>query len=267
MKKLNFRGKTVVISGASSGIGKAIAKMLITRDGARVVGLARGWERLSQTRAEFGASFIPYALDVTSRHGWDELFSYLVNNRIKVDALINCAGALPEFKSFDKTEIDELEKIVEVNFLSNAYAYRALEPILTDGGAVVNVSSASALCPFGGVSTYTATKSALNAFTAALSCERNDIRFSSVLPGFVKTDIMKNQQMTEKEARLVRSFSADADKVARKIIKRVSKRKRRIIVGKDARALDLIYRLFPNKAPRMVTWFLKKSKLEIFSKI
>ena len=267
MKKIDFRGKTVVISGASSGIGKSIAAYLIREYGARVVGLARGWERLQAVKNELGELFIPYALDVTSREGWGELFSYLVNNRMKVDALINCAGALPEFKSFDKTEIDELERIVQLNFLSSAYAYRALESVINEGGAVVNVSSASALCPFGGVSTYTATKSALNSFTSSLSCERKDVRFSSVLPGFVRTDIMKNQQISSKEARLVRSFSANSDKVARKIVRRVRRRKRRIVVGKDARLLDLIYRLFPNKAPRLITWFLKKSGLELFSKI
>ena len=267
MKKLDFRNKTVIISGASSGIGKSIASYLIKSYDARVIGIARGWERLQDVRVELGDKFIPYQLDVTSRDGWSGLFSHLANKRMKVDALINCAGALPEFKSFDKTEIDELEKIVKLNFLSCAYGYRALEPILADGSAIVNVSSASALCPFGGVSTYTATKCALNSFTVALSCERRDVRFSSVLPGFVRTDIMKNQQMTEKEARFVRSFSAESDKVARKIIKRVSKRKRRIVVGKDARVLDFIYRVFPNNAPRIITWFLKKSKLELFSKI
>ena len=267
MKKLDFRGKTAVISGASSGIGKSISAYLIKNYGVRVIGLARGWDRLQAAKSELGELFVPYAMDVTSRSSWDELYSYLVSNEMKVDALINCAGALPEFKSFDKTEENELEGIVKLNFLSCAYAYYALEPILSDGGAVVNVSSASALCPFGGVSTYTATKSALNAFTVALSCERKDVRFSSVLPGFVRTDIMKNQQMSSKEARLVRSFSADADKVAFKIIKRVRRRKRRIVVGKDAHLLALLYRIFPNKAPRLITWFLKKSGLELFSKI
>lgn len=267
MKKLDFCGKTVVVSGASSGIGKAIASYLIKKHDARVIGLARGFERLQAVRAELGEKFVPYSLDVTSKDGWGELFSYLVNNRIEVSALINCAGALPEFKAFDKTQIEELEEIMKLNFLSCAYAYKAIEPILEGGAAVVNVSSASALCPFGGVSTYTATKSALDAFTASISCERKDIRISSVLPGFVRTDIMKNQQISKKEARLIRSFSADAGKVARKIVRRVSKRKRRILVGKDARALDLVWRVFPKAAPRLVTWFLKKSGLELFSKI
>lgn len=267
MKKLDFRGKTVVISGASSGIGKEIASYLIKNYGTRVIGLARGKERLHETKVELGESFIPYSLDVTLEDNWTELFSYLVNNRMKVDALICCAGALPQFKAFDKTEMEELENIVKLNFLSCAYAYRALEPILTDGAAVVNVSSASALCPFGGVSTYTATKSALDAFTAALSCERKDIRFSSVLPGFVRTDIMKNQEISEKDANLIRSFSAEPDNVARKIVKRVIKRKRRIVVGKDARLLDFVYRIFPKAAPHLITWILKKSKLELFSKI
>ncbi len=267
MKKLDFCGKTVVVSGASSGIGKAIALYLIKKYGARIIGIARGWEKLQAARAELGDCFIPYSLDVVSKDGWVELFSYLVNNRIKVDALINCAGALPEFKSFDKTEIDELEGIVKLNFLSCAYSYRALEPILTEGAAVVNVSSAVAFCPFGGVSTYAATKSALNSFTQSLSCERQDVRFSSVLPGFVRTNIMKNQEFSGKEARMVRSFGADADVVARKIVKRVRKRKRKIVVGADARALEFFNRIFPNKVPRLITWFLKKSGLELFSKI
>lgn len=267
MKKLNYKEITVLITGASSGIGKSLAMRLIQKYGARVIGAARSWEKLQLVKNELGEKYIPYSLDVTNKSAWGELYSYLEANKIKIDLLINCAGILPEFKSFEKTSIEEYEGVLNVNTLAPAYAIKALSPLINKGGAVVNIASASALCPFGGVSTYTASKSALDNFTQALGCEYNDISFSSVLPGFVRTEIMKNQEISTREAKIIRAFSADPNKTARKILRRVSKRKARIIVGKDAHLLSLLYKLFPKKAPRLITWFLKKSGLELFKQI
>lgn len=267
MKRLNYKEITAVITGASSGIGKSLATILIQKYGARVIGIGRSWEKLQATKNELGEKYIPYSLDVTSKDGWDAFYSYLYANEIKVDLLISCAGALPEFKSFEKTSIEEYEAILRLNTLAPAYGIKSLSPLINKGGATVNISSASALCPFGGVSTYTASKGALDNFSESLSCEYKSISVSSVMPGFVRTEIMKNQEISTKEAKIIRFFSADPSKTARKILNRVRRRKCRIIVGADAHLINLLYKLFPKKAPRIITWFLKRSKLSLFSKI
>jgi short-subunit dehydrogenase len=267
MKRLNYKEITAVITGASSGIGKSLASYLIQKYGANVIAVARSWDKLQLVKDELGEKYIPYSLDVTSKDGWDNLYSYLCANGIRVDLIVNCAGALPEFKSFEKTSIEEYEAILNLNTLAPAYAIKSLSPLLNEGGAVINISSASALCPFGGVSTYTASKGALENFSESLSCEYKNISVSCAMPGFVRTEIMKNQEISTREAKIIRFFSADPNKVSRKILRRASKRKPRIIVGADARLLNFLYKLLPRTAPRFITWILRKSKLSLFSKI
>ncbi len=267
MRRFRYDGKVIVLSGASSGIGKSLASVLIKKHGAKVYALARGEARLQEVKKELGESYIPYPLDVSKKEDWQGFFDYLDKGSIKVDALINCAGVLPEFKSFDKTSIESLEAVLQVDFMSCAYAIKSLAPIISKGGVIINISSAAALCPFAGVSAYASAKSALDAFTQSIGCEYKYISASSVLPGFVRTDIMKNQSLNNKENKIIRAFSADPHKTARKILRRAGGRKRRIIVGKDAHLLSLLYRLFPRISPRIITWLLRKTRLELFSKI
>ena len=87
------------------------------------------------------------------------------------------------------------------------------------------------------------------------------------MPGFVKTNIMKNQSATEKDKGLINFFSADATKTSKRILRRVVRRKRRIIVGKDAHFMSFMFRAFPRLAPRFFSWVIKKSGLELFKSV
>ncbi len=267
MKRLRYFNKVAVITGASSGIGKAMASYLIKKYNCRVYAIARNIDKLDKVASELGDYYIPYSMDVCDKNNWADFKEFLEKNGTRVDILINCAGILPEFKSFEKTSTDELESVLKINLLAEVYAIKELSSQINDGGAIVNISSASALCPFGGVSTYTLSKSALDSFSVSIGCEYKNISVSSVLPGFVRTDIMKNQSLNSKEANIIRNFSADSGKVARKILKRVARRKKRIIVGLDAHLMNFLYKFFPRLAPKLITKFLKNSHLELFSRI
>ena len=268
MKKLNYHGKTVIITGASSGIGKSLAFNLIKSYGCTVYALARNEARLSGAKAELGElsdRYITRLLDASSKDAWLEFANYLQKSSIRVDILINCAGILPKFKEAESTEIDTFEGAVSINYLSQVYGCKIILPHLNEGGAIVNISSASALCPFALVSSYSASKAASERFSECLSQELKGISVSTVMPGFVRTDIMKNQALSSMEARLVRKFSADCDKTVNKILSRVRRRKKRIVVGSDAHLLSFMYRFFPNSAPKLISAFLKKSGLELFN--
>ena len=267
MKRLNYKGKTVVLTGASSGIGLELAKELILKHGATVYAIARGKDRLDMARAEISDSFIPVPMDAGDKGAWETLYKRLRDEGKTVDILINCAGILPEFKSYEKTDESELLAAVNVNLNSQLYSSKILLPIINKGGAIINVSSAAALCPFGGISLYALTKSASCAFTQALGCELDGISASAVLPGFVKTDIMKNQEASEGESKLISFFSASPKSCVRKILRRARRRKGKIIVGLDARLMSILYTLFPSRAPKIITRFLKISGLKLFSKI
>ena len=267
--RYDFRNKTAVITGASSGIGKAIAFTLIKKYSCTVIAVARNEERLLNAKEELGDlkdKYIVRPFDASSKENWLNLAEDLINTDTSLDILINCAGILPKFKSGEDS--DEVERVFDINFFSQVYSVTALLPLLKKSkrGAIINVASAAALCPFGGIASYAASKSASERYTAALACE-SKMFVSCILPGFVKTDIMKNQGASEKEAKLFYKMCADLDKTVKKIMRRLRRGKSRIIVGADARMMNFLFKLFPKRAPKIITWFLRKTKLEIFKEI
>lgn len=265
MKKINYKNKTVIVTGASSGIGKEIANQLISCYNCTVYAIARNEGRLQAVKDELGEKFIAYPMDVSIKENWINFADYLKNSSICVDVLINCAGILPKFATFENTEIEEYEKVISINYLAQVYACKLILPLMNNSGAIVNIASASALCPFSLASGYSASKSASCRFSESISHEIKHLSVSTVLCGFVKTDIMKNQKINDKERKLISAFSADCNKTVKKILQRVKRRKKRIVTGFDGHFMSFMYRLFPNFAPKFFSWFLKKSGLNMFN--
>lgn len=267
--RYNLRNKTVVLTGASSGIGKEIATLLIKKHNCKIFAIARRETLLYELQNQLGENFIPYPFDVSIKEKWRDFATFLEKNDIQIDALINCAGILPKFSSAEKSTSEQTEMVMAVNFFSQIYATETLLPNIkkSSKGAIISFSSSSALCPFAGVSSYCASKSASRAYFECLARENKKIYVSTVMNGFVKTDIMRNQSASEKESRLVSWVSASAPRTARKIIRKIKRGKTRIIVGKDAHLMNFMYKLFPTSAPKIISWFLRKTGLELFKDI
>ena len=267
--KYDFRGKTVVLTGASSGIGREIATRLVNQFGCTVYGIARREKILNELRTELGESFIPCPFDASIKENWTSLAASLEGEGVIVDTLINCAGILPKFASVENSTSQAVADAMNINFFSQVYATEAMLPIIkksTQGG-IISFASSSALCPFAGVSAYCASKSASKMYFECLARENKKIYVATVLNGFVKTDIMKNQGASESEARLFLKVCAPLDKTVNKIMRRIKRRRTRIIVGADAHMMNFLYKLFPNAGPKIITGILKKTKLEIFKDI
>ena len=267
--KYKFEGKTVVITGASSGIGREMASRLVTKYGCTVYGIARREALLLELAEALGERFIPYPMDATSKDSWQGLADKLNGDGVIVDTLINCAGMLPKFASVENSSFQELQMAVEINFYAQIYATEAILPIIkkSSQGGIISFSSSSALCPFAGVSAYCASKSASRAYFECMARENKQVYIATIMNGFVKTDIMKNQDATERDERIISKVCADLNKTVNKIMKKIRRKRSRIIVGADAHLMNFMYKLFPRLGPKIITKVLKKARLEIFKEI
>ena len=274
MNKCWFDYKTVILSGASSGIGKGIAERLIKDHGCKVIGIARNEERLQKFKAELGNkgdNFTYYTFDVSQENKWHELADTLKKENIKPDILINNAGVLPKFDKFVNYTIDEIRKAMEINFFSCIYSMQALMPLIleSDVAAVVNVASSAALCSLAGTSVYSASKAALKGFTEAMREEHRDNCYVAlVCPGFTKTNIFRDQaESSTKSQKAMDLISTDCDKMVDYIIKGMWKKKDKMVLGMDAHFMDKGYKILGTTCSKVSSQVMKISKLEMFENI
>ena len=269
MKRFNYDNKTIIITGASSGIGKEISKILIDKYNAKVIAVSKTEEKLQRVKSELSSdSYIPVSIDVSIKSEWDRLLNFIADMGYTIDGIINCAGILPKFSKFQNYSCDDVDKVISTNFYSVIYSAQTILPILRKNkGIFVSVTSSSALCPFSGVSTYSSSKAGAEQFLECLTNEEKNVLVCSAMPGYTKSDIMRSNDLNEKEKKFIDKISSSAEKVANKIIKKSAKGKKRIIVGLDAHMMNLLYKFFPKKAPKIINFVLKKSKFKLFEKV
>ena len=266
-----LRGKNVIITGASGGLGHELTLRLIRIYGCRVLGVARNQEKLRAVASELGTlgeQFEYLVLDVSKPESWSLLAEYVRTRKFAADILINNAGMLPRFARFGLYGHEEIEKCMSLDQDSVICASEAFVPLFAEkeGSAIINVASADALCPLAGTSLYSAAKSAVRAFSEALREEyRGKIYIPSVCPGFIRTDIMNGQQKAVSP--LVRFFSMPAEKAARILLRRANAGKSRIVFGLDAHFMSGLYRIAPVHSVRLFRLLLKASGLPMFSDI
>lgn len=266
--------KNIVISGISSGIGKSVAKLLIEKYNCTVYGIARNENKIKEFKlslVEKSKNLADYFLfDVSDEDGWQKFAEEFTSKGYSADAIINCAGILPKFASFEKTSTETYEKVMRVNFFGCVYAAKYMLPILKkyEKRAILNVSSSSALCTFSGISAYSASKAALKSFTMSLADEqRGRTKVSCVCPGFVATNVMRNQSASEKDMKLIRRFSSSPEFAAKKIVQTLKLGKKFKVIGYDAKLMNFFYKLAPVTTAKAIGSILRSSKMQLFEDI
>lgn len=186
-----FEGRTAIVTGASRGIGLAIAERLVA-DGARVTITARNREALDEAVAHLGGSEV--ALAVAGKADDPDHQADTVRQTIEafgsIDFLVNNTGINPVHGPMIELGLGAARKIVEVNcFSALAWTQLAHQSWMKEhGGAVVNVSSVSGVKPAPGIGMYGASKAMLISMTELLAVELGpDIRVNAVAPAVVKT--------------------------------------------------------------------------------
>jgi NAD(P)-dependent dehydrogenase (short-subunit alcohol dehydrogenase family) len=179
------RGKTVLVTGATGGIGRAISELLAA-EGATVHLTDLDPERGASLAATLGDRAHFHVLDVTDEAGWDD-----VVGRVQPwTTLVNCAGSALRRPLVD-TSVSDFRRLVELNLTGTFLGLRAAGRHLVDGGSVVNISSLNGVLPTAELGAYVASKAAVSALTrvAALEFADRGITVNAVCPGSIDTEI------------------------------------------------------------------------------
>jgi NADP-dependent 3-hydroxy acid dehydrogenase YdfG len=177
--------KVVLISGASSGIGEATARVLAAA-GHQVFLGARRVDRLEALVAEIGGACAP--LDVTSRESFQSFVDAAVERYGRIDVLVNNAGVMP-LSLMSSLKVDEWDRMVDVNIKGVLNGIGAVLPRFTDGGHVVNVASIAAHMVMPTAAVYCATKYAVWALSEGLRQESENLRVTVISPGVTESEL------------------------------------------------------------------------------
>jgi NAD(P)-dependent dehydrogenase (short-subunit alcohol dehydrogenase family) len=188
-------GKVALVTGASRGIGRAIA-LSFARDGADVALAARGADDLAQVAKEVqaeGCRGLSVPTDVTDPQQIGQLFERVTGELGTVDILVNNAGGAPFLSTVDSIREEGFEKYLRLNFTSAFYCTKAVAPILLGkgSGCVINVASVAGLTASPGLTYYAAAKAAMINFTRTVAREwaSSGVRVNAVAPGWIETDL------------------------------------------------------------------------------
>ncbi len=271
MKRCWFDRKTIIITGASSGIGKTLTTKLIKEHGCFVIGVARNKDKLQALKESLvprDGKFIYYTFDVSVEENWKVFAENLQKENIQPDIVINNAGILPKFDSFEHYTVEQIKGAMDINFYSAVYSMNTLLPVVlkSESPAIINIASSAALCSLAGTCVYSASKAALKSFTDAVREEvRGKCYIGLVCPGFTKTDIFRNQgKSSSKSQKAMDLISCNCERMANLIINGISKKKADMVFGVDAHFMDKGNKLFGTKCSYLCSKVMKLSGLEIF---
>lgn len=257
---MKVNGKTILVTGAGSGMGRALTLQLLEM-GAKVVAVDLNEESLKET-AELSPvkpeRLFTKVLNITDQEAVFALPEQLKNEFDEVDGIINNAGIIQPFINIEELEIEKINQVMDVNFNGTLYFVKAFLPYFKKRpeAHIVNISSMGGFLPVPGQSIYGASKAAVKLLTEGLASELSgtNVHVTIVFPGAVETNISSNSGLEDRAS----SKEADAEKskfqplpaaeAAKIIIEGMENNDYRVLVGKDAAFLDKFSRFSPKRA-------------------
>ena len=204
MNKLESPGPVVLVSGASSGIGEAVCRLLVAQQ-FRVIAAARNRDRLEQLAAQLGDALYPLVLDVTDSSAVSKLAQALPEKFRDITVLVNNAGHdVGGRRLFEEGSAEQWCGIIETNVQGTIRLTRALiEGMLTRGsGHIVNMGSIAGLKPYATGTAYVSSKFAVHGFSETLRLDYagRGIRITEIMPGLVRSGFAGQRLGDERKA-------------------------------------------------------------------
>jgi len=257
-------GKIAVVTGAGSGIGRALALQL-NREGCRLYLADINADTLAETLALLPRKDVQVddqVLDVADRDAVHDWATRIAAANGYVDIVINNAG-VALLSTVEENTYDDLAWLMGVNFWGVVYGTRAFLPLLrrAEQGHLVNLSSVFGLISVPTQSAYNAAKFAVRGYTEALrqEMEGTNVHVCCVHPGGIKTNIARAARggdpavsAEERGRNFERLAGTTADRAAEKIIAAIERRRKRLLIGRDAVVISLLCQLFPVSYPRLL---------------
>jgi short-subunit dehydrogenase len=263
--KRELLGRRMLITGASSGIGRCLAEQAV-RGGARVVLAARSSDKLQELADSLSGAHhdvLAVPADITLEDDRQKLVRAGVDQLGGLDVLVNNAG-VGSFGHFADSSEAILRRVMEVNFFAPAELIRVFIPILTHGDqpAIVNVSSMCGRRAMPAWPEYSASKYALCGLTEALRGEmaRFDIDVLLVLPGLTNTGLSRHLLRNEGRMKIGFDEGMPPAKVAERILRVIRTNRTETAVGRDARWMLWVNKLFP----RFLDWVIARRVRKLY---
>ena len=276
MKEL--KNSVIAITGAGSGIGRALALSLVQR-GAKLALSDNNIQGLNETtqrsyKIDASAQLVCSELDVANAAAVEAWAKDVRAHFSTVNVIINNAGVALVGDPLSQLTIRDVKWLMDINFYGVLHGTRAFLPILSEApwGHVVNISSIFGIVAVAQQSAYNASKFAVRGLTEALRAELDSIAnlsCTSVHPGGVKTNIAASSRFSENASEQAkqdfqkntllfeRIAKTTPERAAQLILRAIQRDKPRLLIGADARIIDLLQRLFPSRYTVLLRWLWK----------
>jgi short-subunit dehydrogenase len=256
------QGKVIVITGGGNGIGRELVLHLLAK-GARVAAVDISEAALQETMnlAPQKESLSLHVVNITERDAVTALPEQVIAKHGVVDGIINNAGIIQPFVRFKDLEYAAIERVMNVNFYGVLYMTKAFLPHLLarPEAHIVNVSSMGGFLPVPGQTIYGAAKAAVKLFTEGLHSELTgtNVHVTVVFPGAIGTNIAANSGVGDSlkldaEAMKRAPKTLPPAQAAQIIVEAMERNRYRVLVGSDARMMDMLYRFSPQRAAALI---------------
>lgn len=262
---MNFNNKVVVITGASSGIGEAMA-YAFDKQGAKVVLAARNVEKLNAVAAKLKNQHLIVKADVSIENDCKNLVDETLKTFSSIDVLVNNAGITMR-AIFNDADLDVIKRLMDINFWGTVYCTKyALPHLLKTKGSIVGVSSIAGFKGLPGRTGYSASKFAMQGFLESLRIENHKTGLHVLIacPGYTASNIrnsgLNKEGKAQGETPLDESKLMSAEQVANHIIKATKKRKKYLVLTGLGKLTVWLNRFFPSFMDGMVYNSVAKEK-------